>query len=122
MTSRIEKIAAKREAGLCVKLSPDCGNKALSPCEHCAAHLRRAIMSLNGRRLGSEPVRISESQTETARTKVARPFAEPRQTRGGNRRTAPEFQATGRVAAPTVFADERRDPDLLSRAPSAPYS
>lgn len=39
MESRTEKRAAKKAAGLCVQLHPDCGKKALYPLEHCSDHL-----------------------------------------------------------------------------------
>jgi hypothetical protein len=39
MASRWEKIEAKRSAGLCVTLSPDCGSKAFWPWQHCKKHL-----------------------------------------------------------------------------------
>ena len=42
MASRWEMIEAKRPAGLCVKLSPNCGSRAFWPWEHCKKHLPRA--------------------------------------------------------------------------------
>ena len=39
MGSRMEKIEAKRAAGLCVKLSPDCGNKAVPGYDECKDHM-----------------------------------------------------------------------------------
>jgi len=36
---RAEKIKAKRAAGLCIKLNPDCGSKAVPGYDECKKHM-----------------------------------------------------------------------------------